>query len=150
MSTILEALARGVNITIITNRRMMILEQLVTSGTITEMCVWKLRRRYSKMCRQRLSPTHLEDVETGVGAHNTGTLRIGYHRPTIMYQRTHIKCSTIDDGIVVLGSGNMDRASWYTSQELGIAIEGEEMAKGVWKAIEGGFEEDFMRSIDWL
>ncbi|KAM0799013.1 hypothetical protein BDR22DRAFT_790191, partial [Usnea florida] len=52
ISTLLEALSRGVNVTIITNRRMMILEQLVTSGTITEICVWKLRRRYNNMCRR--------------------------------------------------------------------------------------------------
>ena len=150
MSALLEALSRGVNVTVITNRRMMILEQLVTSGTITEICVWKLRRRYSKMCRQRLSRTHLEDVEIGVGGHNTGTLRIGYYRPTNMYQRSHIKCSTIDDCIVVLGSGNMDRASWYTSQELGVAIEGEETTKEIWKTIEGRSGEGILRSIDWL
>ena len=112
--------------------------------------MWKLRGRYSRMCGRRVSPTHLEDVEIGVGAHNTGSLRIGYYRPTTIYQRSHIKCSTIDDRIVVLGSGNMDRASWYTSQELGIAIEGEETAKGIWKAIEGDSEEGVMRSVDWL
>ena len=150
ISTILEALSRGVNVTIITNRRMMILEQLITSGTITEVCVWKLRRRYSKMCLQRLSPAHLEDVEIGVGAPSIGTLRIGYYRPTIMYQRSHIKCSTIDDCIVVLGSGNMDRASWYTSQELGVAIEGEETAKGIWRAIEGCSGASILRSVDWM
>ena len=148
MSALLEALSRGVNVTVVTNRRMMMLEQLITSGTITEICVWKLRRRYSRMCRQKLSPSYLEDVEIGVGAHNTGSLRIGYYRPTIMYRRSHIKCTTVDDRIVVLGSGNMDRASWYTSQELGVAIEGEETAKGVWRAIEGSPGED--GSIDWL
>ena len=150
ISTILEALSRGVNVTIITNHRMMIPEQLVTSGTITEICVWKLRRRYSRMCRRRPSSTHLEDVEIRVGAPNTGTLRIGYYRPTIMYQRSHIKCSTIDDRTIVLGSGNMDRASWYTSQELGVAIEGEETTKEIWRAIEGRSGEGILRSIDWL
>ena len=150
LSALLEALSRGVNVTIITNRRMMMLEQLVTSGTITEICVWKFRRRYSKMCRRRLSLTHLEDVEMGLGAHSTGTLRIGYYRPTAMYQRSHIKCSTIDDCVVVLGSGNMDRASWYTSQELGVAIEGEETAKGIWRAIEGSSGAGILRSVDWL
>ena len=150
LSALLEALSRGVNVTIITNRRMMMLEQLVTSGTITEVCVWKLRRRYSKMCRRRLSLSHSEDVEIGVGAHSTGSLRIGYYRPTIMYQRSHIKCSVVDDCIVVLGSGNMDRASWYTSQELGVAIEGSETAKGIWSAIEGSSGAGILRSVEWM
>ena len=128
----------------------MMLEQLVTSGAITEICVWKLRRRYSKMCRRRLSQTHLEDVEIGVGAQSTGALRIGYYRPTTIYRRSHIKCSIIDDCIVVLGSGNMDRASWYTSQELGVAIEGSETAKGIWSAIEGSSGAGILHSVDWM
>ena len=136
--------------TIITNRRMMILEQLITSGTITEICVWKLLRRYNKMSRRTMSSYHFEDVENGVDARTIGLLQIGYYNPTVEYKRTHIKCSTIDDRVVVLGSGNMDRASWYTSQELGVAIQGEEVAKGVWKAIEGSFEEETWRGVDWL
>ncbi|KAL9127756.1 MAG: hypothetical protein Q9175_007673 [Cornicularia normoerica] len=150
ISALLEALSRGVNVTIITNRRMMILEQLITSGTITEICVWKLRRRYNKMSCPRLLSNHFEDLENGVDARNISPLQIGYWRPTVAYKKMHIKCSTIDDRVVVLGSGNMDRASWYTSQELGVAIEGEEVAKGVWKAIEGNFEEGISRSVDWL
>lgn len=145
ISALLEAITRGVNVTVITNRRMMILEQLITSGTITELCVWKLRRRYDRMSRRKMSPYHFEDAENGVDARNIGSLRVGYYCPTVEYKRTHIKCSIIDDRVVVLGSGNMDRASWYTSQELGVAIEGEEVVKGVWKAIE-----EIWRGVDWL
>ncbi|KAJ9624940.1 hypothetical protein H2203_004890 [Taxawa tesnikishii (nom. ined.)] len=36
--------------------------------------------------------------------------------------QSHLKLSTVDDEVVVLGSGNLDRASWYTSQELGVAF----------------------------
>ena len=36
--------------------------------------------------------------------------------------QTHVKLTVIDAEITVLGSGNMDRASWYTSQELGVAF----------------------------
>lgn len=128
----------------------MILEQLITSGTITEICVWKLRRRYTEMSRRKVSPHRFEDLENGVDASNLGSLLIGFYHPTTEYRKTHIKCSTIDDRVVVLGSGNMDRASWYTSQELGVAIEGEEVVKGVWKAVEGSFEEEIWRGVDWL
>ena len=38
--------------------------------------------------------------------------------------------------IVVLGSDNMDRASWYTSQELGITLFGEDAVKIVWEGVE--------------
>lgn len=152
MSALLEALSRGVNVTIITNRRMMILEQLITCGTITEICLWELRRRYNRLRRRGVSRHHAEDLESGieVNACNIGSLQIGYYVPTVKYNKTHVKCSTIDDRVVVLGSGNMDRASWYTSQELGVAIEGEEMVKGVWNAVEGSFEEEIWRDIDWL
>lgn len=37
--------------------------------------------------------------------------------------KCHLKCTIVDDKAVVLGSGNMDRASWFTSQEVGVAIE---------------------------
>lgn len=150
MSAILDALSRGVDVTIITNRRMMILEQLITSGTITWICMWKLRWRYNRMSRRRMSQDRFGNVENGVVARNTGSLRIGYYRPTAEYKRTHIKCTTIDDRVVILGSGNMDRASWYTSQELGVAIEGEEVVKEIWKAIEGSFDEEICRGVDWL
>jgi phosphatidylserine/phosphatidylglycerophosphate/cardiolipin synthase-like enzyme len=35
---------------------------------------------------------------------------------------SHLKLTIFDHEIVILGSGNMDRASWYTSQELGILL----------------------------
>ena len=129
---------------------MMILEQLITSGTITEIAVWKLRRRYNRLSRPKLAPHYCEDVERGVDARSIGSLQVGYYRPTVDYKRTHIKCSTIDNRVMVLGSGNMDRASWYTSQELGVAIEGEDVVIGAWKAIEGSFEEEIWRGVDWL
>ena len=34
----------------------------------------------------------------------------------------HLKLTIVDEDVCVLGSGNMDRASWYTSQELGLAV----------------------------
>ena len=129
---------------------MMILEQLITSGTITEICMWKLRRQHDRLSRRRLAPHYFEDEENRVDIRSIGSLRAGYYSPTIKYKRMHIKCSTIDDRVVVLGSGNMDRASWYTSQELGVAIEGEEVVNRAWKAIEGSFEEEIWRGVDWI
>ena len=39
--------------------------------------------------------------------------------------------------VVVLGSGNMDRASWYTSQEIGLAIEEERAAEAIVGLVRG-------------
>ena len=139
---------------------MMVAEQIVTAGTITEYCVYRLVRQYKKLvARTNRSVTDLEQgypsIRRSGGGQNPGTLRepstldeqreeglrhlvadpkIGHlhvayfkpipERPEV---KCHVKCTVIDDAIVVLGSGNMDRASWYTSQELGIALENEEV-----------------------
>ena len=78
-----------------------------------------------------------------------GKLRIAYYRciqeggPT----KCHIKCTVVEGQVAVLGSGNMDRASWFTSQELGITILGHEAVTEVWatieKELEGRLEEYF-------
>ncbi|MCJ1458394.1 hypothetical protein MMC28_008766 [Mycoblastus sanguinarius] len=159
ISALLEAIKRGVDITIITNRRMMVLEQILTAGTITEICVWKLRRQYSKLLTSRgqrpskarisqedqSSPTAIEEGrQTPVGA-----LNVGYLIPSATYAKTHIKCTIIDEQIIILGSGNMDRASWYTSQELGLAVESADVVKGVWGHLEREMGER-MTGVEWL
>lgn len=135
IDALISALERGVDVEVITNRRMMILEQLLTSGTITEYCVWKFRRRYRQITRswsQRGSSTsHMEEGQ----ASEVGTLSVGYFQPNSIYRRSHIKCTIVDEEVIVLGSGNMDRASWYTSQELGIALEGQQVVCDLWRAI---------------
>lgn len=45
--------------------------------------------------------------------------------------KLHLKMTIIDDEITVLGSGNMDRASWVTSQELGVAIFSEQVSRSL-------------------
>jgi phosphatidylserine/phosphatidylglycerophosphate/cardiolipin synthase-like enzyme len=65
-----------------------------------------------------------------------GRLEIGYYTPrsgtaTEEPNKSHLKLTIVDEEIVVLGSGNMDRASWYTSQELGIAFFSKDLAKQV-------------------
>ncbi|KAH8602001.1 hypothetical protein B0O99DRAFT_605409 [Bisporella sp. PMI_857] len=118
ISGIFHALRRGADIHIVTSRRLMILEQLVTAGTITEFEIWKLRRRYAKYM---LRPDSLE-----LGTPRPGALKIGYFKPENSNPgepvKSHFKCVIVDDETTVLGSGNQDRASWYTSQELGIAF----------------------------
>ncbi|CAF9929910.1 MAG: hypothetical protein HETSPECPRED_007496 [Heterodermia speciosa] len=141
LSALIDALERGVDVNIFTCRRMMMVEQLVTAGTITEFCVWRLVRRYKTLSR-RIDHTHVSaspkkasgttrDVEQGQRA--IGRLNIQYFNATAERPeaKCHIKCTVIDESIVILGSGNMDRASWYTSQELGIALEGKGIARRI-------------------
>lgn len=116
----------------------MIFEQLGTAGTITEFEVWKLRRRYRKL-HKMYETTIKSDPEAQIM--KPGILKIGYYHPrkaTETYpgyeeelNKAHIKLTIVDDKIVVLGSGNMDRASWYTSQELGVAFFSKEMAEHI-------------------
>ena len=49
---------------------------------------------------------------------------------------SHFKMTMVDDDYLVLGSGNMDRASWWTSQEIGLlfympAFDGRKLWEGV-------------------
>ena len=64
-----------------------------------------------------------------------GKLDIAYYQPHDRKAhapdeptKSHLKLTIFDDRIAVLGSGNQDRASWYTSQELGIAFNSEAVA----------------------
>lgn len=128
LNAILSALQRGVDIHIVTSERLMILEQLVTAGTTTSRCIKWLMRRYRKL----LAATDM-DLEAG---QRLGSLQMDYYVPREGDDgqepvQSHLKLTIADETTVVLGSGNMDRASWYTSQELGIAIFDSSLAKTV-------------------
>jgi len=190
ISALLEALARGVDVSIIANRRMMLLEQLVTAGTVTEFCVWGMVRRYKRLVKRVSRGRALRNrqgddlamLEEGRGGGSElGKLKIGYYRPRPRSRsrshpglgrraaadagggfgdgagtenrggeadgnahaeprKSHIKCTVVDSEVIVLGSGNMDRASWFTSQELGIALYGREVVEMIWGSVEGGLE----------
>lgn len=148
IDALILALERGVDVEVITDRRMMILEQLLTSGTITEYCVWKFRRRYRQIVHSRSrrgsATSHMEEGQV----HRTGKLSVGYFIPGSVYKRSHIKCSVVDEEVIVLGSGNMDRASWYTSQELGVALEGQQVVHDLWRVING--DEGTYGEVEWL
>jgi len=141
IAALISALGRGVNVHINTSRRLMILEQLVTAGTITEFEIWKLQRRYASLLKEYEAMVR-EDPEVGVS--RPGALTVGFFKKISTAGndlagepvKSHLKLTIVDDDIVVLGSGNMDRASWYTSQELGIAFFSRDMAKEIRESVE--------------
>ncbi|GAB1313801.1 hypothetical protein MFIFM68171_04011 [Madurella fahalii] len=141
---LLDALGRGADVTIVTSRNMMLLEQLITAGTTTTWCIRSLVRRF-----RRLKAASDRDLEAG--RRSLGQLRISYFRARSEARRggreglplltsdssgeepvhSHLKLTVVDHEYTVLGSGNMDRASWYTSQELGILFHDSGFAEAV-------------------
>jgi phosphatidylserine/phosphatidylglycerophosphate/cardiolipin synthase-like enzyme len=131
------ALRRGVNVRIVVSEKLMVVEQLCTAGTTTIRCVNHLVRRYEKS--RRLS--RQTDAELGIS--KLGSLRVEYFRrrggiSAGQAVQSHIKLTMIDEEITVLGSQNMDRASWYTSQELGVGFTSREVAKDVKTTVDAG------------
>lgn len=133
LSALLAALRRGIFMDIVTSERLMILEQLVTGGTTTSRCVRKLVKRHKRLVGEQLQASS-RDVEAGEAA-KVGRLRIRYYQPDPTAGKesgepvqSHLKLTIFDNEEVVLGSGNMDRASWYTSQELGVAFTSKDFA----------------------
>ena len=145
IAAILATVDRGVDCLVITNRRMMVLEQLVTAGTITELCVRRLVRDYRKLDEAAASGSQVRAEE---GSGHIGRLRIGYFIGG-RELKCHVKCTAVDGEVVVLGSGNMDRASWYTSQELGIALEGREIVQDVWGTLEARLDGRIEKYFGW-
>lgn len=130
LSALLKALERGVDVAILTSERLMILEQLVTAGTTTSRCVKNLITRHKKLFIGPRRP--MTDEEAAIPAPRPGRLRISYFEPLHGAkprgredgepQQSHLKMTVVDGEVLVLGSGNLDRASWFTSQELGVAF----------------------------
>lgn len=160
LAAILDALLRpqGVDVRIVTSERLMVLEQLVTAGTTTARCVKALIREYErrrveglKMTERSGGLSELEAQSITTQHSRVGRLRIEFYEPLPSGAQSwrlesrqmreplqsHLKLTVIDNEIVVLGSGNLDRASWYTSQELGIAFSSKEFA-GVMMGVLGG------------
>jgi phosphatidylserine/phosphatidylglycerophosphate/cardiolipin synthase-like enzyme len=121
LEALLEALDRGVDVRIRTNQGMMILEQLFTAGTTTSLTLKKFVKRYKRL-RDKRRPLDIEAPPASLGR-----LEILCYKPMSRRRgredepdRVHFKMTMVDNEYIVLGSGNMDRASWWTSQELGI------------------------------
>ncbi|KAJ3499696.1 hypothetical protein NLG97_g153 [Lecanicillium saksenae] len=124
IKALLAALIRGVSVEIRTNESMMLIEQLATCGTTTSRCMNKLMKEYTKLASEHSSQAQ---ADPEAQPHPLGKLDIFYyqHRAEREGQPdepvvSHFKMTMVDDTYLVLGSGNMDRASWWTSQELGI------------------------------
>lgn len=152
VAALLDALARGVDVVIVTSRNMMILEQLVTAGTTTSWCIRSFIRRFGRL---RVHP----HCDPEAGRRGLGRLQISYFRarcragsggretrPLIASAQgeepvhSHLKLTLVDGEYAVLGSGNLDRASFFTSQELGILFQGHEFCNTIKAGVEGVLE----------
>lgn len=121
IDALLAALARGVDVQIRTSKNMMLIEQLVTAGTTTSWCLARLIKKYRALLDRK--QTSDEERQTM----STGNLEIFYYKPLESRKQeqdepvvSHFKMTLVDEEYLVLGSGNMDRASWWTSQEIGL------------------------------
>lgn len=148
VDAILSALQRGVNVQIISNRRMQVVEQLITAGRLTEWALRDLYLEYTKSLNRSMNLSNgRRDLEAGHPDH--GNLEISYYLPPASGPgrvglapavKSHLKLTIVDNEIVVLGSGNMDRASWYTSQEFGVAFFSRELAATIMRDVRKGME----------
>lgn len=148
LSALLKALSRGIDVAILTSARLMILEQLVTAGTTTSRCVKNLVKEYNALGSQMVSGA--PDEEAAMTPAKLGKLHISYFEPRHGYkkrgkeqgepQQSHLKMTIVDSEVLVLGSGNFDRASWFTSQELGVAFFGADVVRIVGGAVNKAME----------
>ncbi|KAF2231757.1 phospholipase D/nuclease [Viridothelium virens] len=142
LEALLAALGRGVDVHIITSERLMILEQLITAGTSTTRCLKQLKRQFITLLTERQK--RLMDEEQGSNSH-IGSLKIEYFIKRSSDNglqlgpepvQTHLKLTIVDEATVIFGSGNMDRASWYTSQELGVAYVSASLVQSIMSGLE--------------
>jgi phosphatidylserine/phosphatidylglycerophosphate/cardiolipin synthase-like enzyme len=151
IEALLGALARGVQVRITTSEDLQRMEQVVTAGTTTGRCVAQLVQRHGMLVEERRRARE-QDVEEGMG--RVGQLSISYYQPSqsrLQVQdgdtqeagvqadepvQSHFKLTIIDGQVAVFGSGNLDRASWFTSQELGVAFFGREFVGSVEEGLE--------------
>ncbi|KAI0428719.1 hypothetical protein F5Y09DRAFT_343430 [Xylaria sp. FL1042] len=151
INALLEALNRGIDVTVVTSKGMMILEQILTGGTTTSWCLRSFVKRYEKLMKCFVhSITRGSDNESNTildleaQAPRPGSLEIFYFHPLRENQlqqvpeepvQSHLKLVMIDDEYVLLGSGNQDRASWFTSQELGMVFQSYQFVTNVNEAV---------------
>src|SRR5690606_21009046 len=117
---------------------LMVLEQLVTALTTTGTRLPAFTREYEQL----LFRSETERDRDPEARRRVGRLEVRYYKPESRAGWkgepvvSHVKMVRVDGEYVVLGSGNMDRASWYTSQELGVMFYGGEG----WNVWEGPLE----------
>jgi phosphatidylserine/phosphatidylglycerophosphate/cardiolipin synthase-like enzyme len=156
IEALLAALARGVEVRITTSENLQRIEQVVTAGTTTGRCVAQLVQKHGALVeeRRRKSDENVEEALPGVGG-----LSVFYYQPSQSRSQgqlggpqdrhpreeghgdepvqSHFKLTIIDGEVAVFGSGNLDRASWFTSQELGFAFFGREFVGRVEDRLKG-------------
>ncbi|WPH01455.1 Hypothetical protein R9X50_00430100 [Acrodontium crateriforme] len=136
ISALQDALCRGINVSILTSERLMTLEQLVTAGTTTSRCMKKMMNAHRNLL-SRQGNINRRELEDGLLNRSIGKLQISYFTHHAGNQdgsnavQSHLKLTMIDEKIVVFGSGNLDRASWFTSQELGVAFKSSDLVNNV-------------------
>jgi phosphatidylserine/phosphatidylglycerophosphate/cardiolipin synthase-like enzyme len=115
------AVTRNVSVTIVTSRNMMVVEQLITTGltATTERCLGRLVKQHSPRAPLHILYYPAGEAEIVDGESTEGAVK------------THVKAMVVDDEITVLGSANCDRASWWTSQEVNVAVFSTEFAETV-------------------
>ncbi|KXH69161.1 hypothetical protein CSAL01_08374 [Colletotrichum salicis] len=138
VDALLEALCRGVSVRVRTSKNMMLIEQLVTACTTTEWTLNSLVKRYSQACAEW---GRKRSVDAESHLQRPGRLDIYYYRPNLQATAvrdpeepvvSHLKMTLVDREYLLLGSGNLDRASWYTSQELGILLHIPDFQSDIW------------------
>jgi phosphatidylserine/phosphatidylglycerophosphate/cardiolipin synthase-like enzyme len=132
---------RNVDVTIWTNTSLMTLEQLVTAGSTTPRCLRSLQRWHSESSQKlgKLTIHYFDDpspTRPGPGTHNARSVETTSHGTSSALLdsnkettpiKLHAKITIVDGDKLLLGSCNMDAASWGTSQELGILLESREL-----------------------
>lgn len=140
ITALLAALQRGVNVRILTTERLQLLEQIITAGTTSPRCISKLISQHRALAATSRDNTDVEDT----AALRLGKLTVSFYKPRDGQEashdepvQSHFKLTIVDGEVAVFGSGNMDRPSWYTSQELGVAF----FDRGFVGRVEEGLEE---------
>ena len=120
LEALCQALLRGVHVCIWTNRNLMTAEQLVTAGTTTPACISKLKQ-HRRNIQVSLEVYFFDD--------GPGAQEVSLADREVTPVKLHAKVTIVDNEMLLLGSGNMDAASWRTSQELGILIENKKLVE---------------------
>lgn len=146
LAALRDALRRGVAVSILSNDALMRTEQLLTAGTTTARCVRALQSWHRAAVRPATDPERAAPLgplrvayftpsaaDTRREAASRARRQVGLLRPraAVAPVKTHVKMCVVDDAVALLGSGNQDRASWFTSQEVGFAVAGR--VAGVWR-----------------
>lgn len=120
------ALERGVGVEVVTCRRMMIVEQFVTTAASasTEGCVGRLVRSAERQ-GGALGVWYYSGAGEGEESEEVGVTVSKMAREAV---QSHVKALIVDGEVTVLGSANGDRASWYTSQEANVSVFSAEFA----------------------